>query len=362
MQPFILEGRLIGSKNFEEVHLVSYFKDSVDFSVKSRTVNVKDRTFKFEGFIRSPQSCHLFAEDSNYACTGKFFIEKGKQRINFNSDSTVRIPPTVYKSNSNAEFVSFFHQKEYFSKENIWYKTLDILSTKYKNKIPDSIMNIYRLSRNELYNERDSTLAVDTKRKKESVIPLWQIVNYTYEKGYSPIYKKIYSLIPKKYKDTEVGKYVAKRLAELSHTLPGTLFPKLELLDTGSRKKLAVLRNIKNKYTLIDFWYSHCGPCIVQFEHLKRLYTQYHQLSFEIIGISVDKLKYKDDWLRIIESKQLPWPQLWDVAGKEAANLSINIYPTNFLLDSDGKIIEKNLSPSELEAFLKVHLIYKDGE
>ena len=107
------------------------------------------------------------------------------------------------------------------------------------------------------------------------------------------------------------------------------------------------------KYVLIDFWFSHCVPCIVQFPKLRELYEQYRYKGFQIIGISIDAKKDKGEWLKAIAKYKLSWDHFLDTDHFEASRLSVSTYPTTFLLGSDGKIISRNLELSELEEFLK---------
>jgi thiol-disulfide isomerase/thioredoxin len=109
----------------------------------------------------------------------------------------------------------------------------------------------------------------------------------------------------------------------------------------------------ENKFTLIDFWYSHCQPCLQQLPDLKKLYTSYNANGFSIIGVSVDKKEHEADWQNVIQQFNLSWPQYIDLAGKEAINLGIDSYPTNFLVDDKGVIIKKDISTEELRDFLK---------
>ena len=112
----------------------------------------------------------------------------------------------------------------------------------------------------------------------------------------------------------------------------------------------------KNKYTLVDFWYSHCRPCIAQFPLMKNIYQTYRNKGFGITGISVDKATDSSDWQRIIEKYELKWNQLWDKDGRVAELMYINSFPNSFLFDSTGKLIQRNIKPYELENFLKDHL------
>jgi alkyl hydroperoxide reductase subunit AhpC len=85
---------------------------------------------------------------------------------------------------------------------------------------------------------------------------------------------------------------------------------------------------------------------------LKETYEKYKDKGFEIIGISTDRIRYKEKWEEAIQKYALLWPQYWDQDGEASSKLSINKFPTNFLLDSRGHIIRKDLRPVELDQFL----------
>jgi alkyl hydroperoxide reductase subunit AhpC len=85
---------------------------------------------------------------------------------------------------------------------------------------------------------------------------------------------------------------------------------------------------------------------------LKNLYNQFSNKGFEIVGISIDKDINKKKWEDIIFNEKLIWQQYWDMNGKDAHRLSIYVYPSNFLIDSTGKIIAKDISMEELEEHL----------
>ena len=127
-------------------------------------------------------------------------------------------------------------------------------------------------------------------------------------------------------------------------------FPEFEIQD----KKISSA--FGKKYTFIDFWFSHCGPCLNDFPKYKEVYTKYKNLGLEIIGISTDRTKDIDDWKKVIKEKDLNWLQLLDENGIESHQFNINAFPTTFLLNSEGIIIKKDISPEELEIFLEKNL------
>ena len=66
----------------------------------------------------------------------------------------------------------------------------------------------------------------------------------------------------------------------------------------------------QNKLTLVDFWASWCGPCRHENPVVKAAYEKYHELGFDVVGVSVDQ--DEDAWLKAVEEDQLPWTQVRD--------------------------------------------------
>jgi len=106
----------------------------------------------------------------------------------------------------------------------------------------------------------------------------------------------------------------------------------------------------KGKYVLIDFWASWCNPCRMANPHVVKIYNQYKDKGFEIVGVSLDM--DKDEWIKAIETDELKWPQMSDLQywQSEGAQLySVFAIPHTVLLDKDGTILAKGLHPNELE-------------
>lgn len=102
-----------------------------------------------------------------------------------------------------------------------------------------------------------------------------------------------------------------------------------------------VVENGKNKYVLLDFWASWCGPCMGEMPHLKKAYEAYHHKGFEIYGVSFDNSA--EDCSRAVVRVDLPW--IHTMGNDKAANdYGVNSIPSNFLIDcKSGKIIALNL-------------------
>ena len=105
----------------------------------------------------------------------------------------------------------------------------------------------------------------------------------------------------------------------------------------------------KNKYTLIDFWASWCGPCHAEMPVVIKAYDEYHEKGLEIVGVSLDS--NKASWVRAISDLNMPWPQMSDLQGweSEGARLyHVRAIPTNVLVDQQGRIVAKDLRGENL--------------
>ena len=109
----------------------------------------------------------------------------------------------------------------------------------------------------------------------------------------------------------------------------------------------------QNEFVLVDFWASWCGPCIVTIPKLKELHSEYKDDGFEIVFVSIDE-EY-DDWKGESDRQELPWVNVGDLNGwhaKTAVDYGVQWIPTEFALDSEGKIFDREVSPEELESLL----------
>ena len=127
----------------------------------------------------------------------------------------------------------------------------------------------------------------------------------------------------------------------------GTKAP--DFTATGIDGKAVTLSSFKGKYLLLDFWASWCGPCREENPNVVKAYAQFKNKNFNILSFSLDD--NKDAWQNAVASDKLSWTQVSDLKGwaSPVARLyGIQAIPSNLLLDSDGKIIAKDLRGSDL--------------
>lgn len=106
----------------------------------------------------------------------------------------------------------------------------------------------------------------------------------------------------------------------------------------------SVVENPANKYVLLDFWASWCGPCMGEVPHLKKTYDEFRKKGFEIYGVSFDE--DRGDWLGAVEQNDMNWLHVSEVKGfdnQAAKDYAIQGIPSNFLIDGQGTIVARNL-------------------
>lgn len=159
------------------------------------------------------------------------------------------------------------------------------------------------------------------------------------------------------------GMWDKARLARVNSAIGNSRkYPKLNsytdfaVLDTdGKEVKLSSLLN-SNKYTLIDFWASWCGPCRAAIPHVKELHKKYSD-KLNVLSVSLDS--DEKPWRKAMENEQMEWKQLW--ADNERVNgvkdpYQIKGIPFLLVIDPSGKIAFAGHGPDELSDFLSKNL------
>ncbi|MFQ5637880.1 MAG: TlpA disulfide reductase family protein [bacterium] len=89
--------------------------------------------------------------------------------------------------------------------------------------------------------------------------------------------------------------------------------------------------------TLVDFWATWCKPCIQEIPKYNALAEKYADGSFKILGITVDSGELEN--IKPFVSKyDIRYPVFLGNEEVKAHFGGIQVYPTTFLLDKDGKI------------------------
>ncbi len=351
-QKFEFHGQVKGiDKGIVEL-LVEPFTDSNFVFIKNKKVELRNGIFKIKGKIAYPYQTRIIINDSLYSKV--FYLESGKIEGNFLLDSIGSLSNKVI-SKLNEEYVANYipNSKFVISSLEDWYSIHWTQQKYYPNGIPSSIEDSMQILKSNFIRKLDTINYNYISQNNKSFIGFWALVN-SFGIYNSLRYKSFHSL-DKKLQTTYTGKKIASLLENGKKVQLGEVFPDIYVLDTLGIQ-ISLKSKFSAKYTLIDFWFSYCGPCIAQFPKLKELNSSFALKDFKILGISVDQRENKLSWLNAVHKYKLPWPHYWDIDGTEATQLGITGYPQNYLINQKREIVAINLEINQIESFLKANL------
>ena len=278
--------------------------------------------------------------DENVGLSDKFFIDNGSTEL----------------------FVSFINKdKKVIISDNKKSKTQKEYELLKKEGL-DSIENL-RSKANSVEERRKFSVVRDTlivdflKENPNSYVPLWLIANYFsfQSQQYNKLYDESMPLFSNEIKKTALFKNVEAILKEgRNFSFQHKELP-LKNIGLGDVQfKLSGLNN--SKYILLDFWYSNCSPCLQEMPKYIPIYEKYKDLGFEIVSVSVDKTSKIEDWRTTINEKGFNWIHYLDENGIEAKKMNISSFPTTFLVNNEGTIIERDIRSEKLKSYLSSKL------
>ncbi len=132
-------------------------------------------------------------------------------------------------------------------------------------------------------------------------------------------------------------------------------YPDINLPDMYGRK--VRLSSLEGNVVLIDFWSSASKQCVLNNADLKEVYAALHPRGFEVYQVSVDTSRPM--WVNTILNQKLPWVTVCDFLGEVSSPVrlyNVRAVPTNYLLDRNGNIVDKNLYGPRLAERVKALL------
>lgn len=149
--------------------------------------------------------------------------------------------------------------------------------------------------------------------------------------------QKMYNSLTPEYRNSNYGKVIAVYLKVGDPLKKGDQYTDLSGMDRdGKQHKLS---DIKNKYILVDFSETYCGPCMASAKEMKELVQQYPD-KVAIVTYSGDS--GKKNWLAGLDRDQPTWLSIWDGTGDNGETMmkyGVTGFPSFFLIDPQGKIV-----------------------
>lgn len=309
----------------DSINFYSGFVSKLYYETNTLTSEVLNNKFNTKFRLSYPQmyAVLLNSEKVKGASINDFvFLDNTTTEISFDANNKLQASNGM----SNNEYIKIF--------------TPHMINNKKEN------LNYYLFDNHEL----DINLKSYIEKYPNSYVALWYLIQKVSISGYRKLYEKSLNSFSDKIKSENLWRKVRLEFNNI-RIVENKKFPKLDLKNVNLNKEK--LKLPKAKYTLIDYWFSRCKPCLDQLPSLIEIYNKNKNKGFNVIGISVDKTENVITfWQKIITEKGIPWKNYLDENGTIATEEKIISFPSNFLLNEKGEIIKKNLTLEELEKIL----------
>lgn len=95
--------------------------------------------------------------------------------------------------------------------------------------------------------------------------------------------------------------------------------------------------DLRGKVVLVNFWATWCGPCRVEMPGFQRVYDDYKDRGFVILGLSTDRGD-RTVVTEFLEARSVNYPVAISTPELEEAFAGIRGLPMSFLIDREGVI------------------------
>ncbi|MDR0262268.1 MAG: redoxin domain-containing protein [Sphingobacterium sp.] len=354
---FVLDGEL---KNGTTEKLYLFYMDGQGKQITDSASIIKNH-FQFKGILSEPTMVFLTRssnpERANEGDYTQMYLEPSKMKLEFQDDNLKNY--TLTGSKLDAEHKQLEHEKAdirkgmepiskaYVAKNKEYSRAereLEALEKKVK-LLSEEAANIK--DQFEPFNEKAAQIDMTfIKSHPQSFLSPYLLM---FRMNSLPLEETetLFAGFSKEVQNSHFGKDVSKRLDESRSGALGKTAPVFSTTDIDG--KPLGLSDFKGKYVLLDFWASWCVPCRKGNPHLIKLYQQYKEKGFEIIGIADDDSK-PEKWHKAVEQDEIGiWKHVlrgakfdgtnFDLSKDVTQGYGVSSLPTKVLIDPKGIII-----------------------
>jgi thiol-disulfide isomerase/thioredoxin len=124
--------------------------------------------------------------------------------------------------------------------------------------------------------------------------------------------------------------------AELKPVTPRPA-PALALKDLDG--KTHNLKDHRGKVVLVNFWATWCPPCRAEMPSMQRLKTMMRDKPFAILAVDMAETEKEiRDFLKEFKDTSIDFTILLDPKGAALKEWKVHVFPTSFLVDTEGNI------------------------
>ena len=329
------------SNSFKIIGSVGNIPDSSRVILQANNINldsalVLNEKFELTGTLDEPAKAFLFIPSTNDY--GFLWVENAE--IIFNAESGNFLNAKITGSQTQVE------NDKLLVKESLIITKRDSLENLLYSGKTNLGSDVIRKELNELQKDLKQEYISVIKNNPASYISAFILNVYKTTWGKEQV-EPLYQAFNEKIKNSSYGQSIKSYLELNVNPKVGDKYVDFESTDTNG--KIVKLSDIKAKAILLDFWASWCFPCREENKNLVNVYEDYKKHGFEIFGVSGDT--EKESWLEAINKDKLIWTNVFDGEGtnsKPYLIYGINGIPDNFLINSEGIIVARNLRGDDL--------------
>lgn len=146
-------------------------------------------------------------------------------------------------------------------------------------------------------------------------------------------------------------KYEIKAQKQANRTFGKIIKSPLETVDG----RTVYFENYKGKFSVVDFWFTKCGPCFRQFPYMDNIKQKYNDNKL-LTFINICSLSSLDEWKQVLIDKKVTGINLFDdniviynrslIGAPKPSGVGIvhdqlymNAYPCYAFIDSSSKVL-----------------------
>ena len=97
--------------------------------------------------------------------------------------------------------------------------------------------------------------------------------------------------------------------------------------------------DLKDKVTLINFWFPSCPGCVSEMPKIIKTAQDYQGKNFQVLGIAqpIDPIESVHQY---VKEYGLPFTVIYDADKTAAKAFGTQVYPTSVLIDKNGNILK----------------------
>lgn len=334
-----ISGMISGAADGETVYLQEAKGREL---VKLDSAVVTNGTFTFNGRQDAAVNRYITYQAEGKRMMVDFFLENGNITVALGDENTVSGTP------NNDIYQAYKKEAGALNKE---------MRALYEKSKAEDLTEEQNAELEKQYEALDAKLSeltyntIDANIANPVGIHLWPGNSYSMDLAQL---QALAAKVPAEYQSEERIANLLKRIEVLTKTAVGQKFTDFTLPDPeGNPVKLSDII-AKNKYTLIDFWASWCGPCRREMPNVVAAYKEFNKKGFGIVGVSLDN--DAEAWKKAIKDMGMTWDHMSDVKGWQcegAALYGVNSIPATVLVAQDGTIVERNLRGEAIAEKLK---------